>query len=90
MASIRRLKKDIDCLTFAVVDDSLAVGKSMDDISEIVQHIIDSRNDLRQRVNAGKQVAKADRKGYYRTIRKDLIASVDGAFTKLSDLVKQA
>lgn len=33
MASIRRLKKDIDCLTFAVVDDSLnclAVGKSMD------------------------------------------------------------
>lgn len=71
MASIRRLKKDIDCLTFAVVDDSLnclAVGKSMDDISEIVQHIIDSRNDLRQRVNAGKQVAKADRKGYYRTI----------------------
>ena len=67
MASIRRLKKDIDCLTFAVVDDSLnclAVGKSMDDISEIVQHIIDSRNDLRQRVNAGKQVAKADRKGY--------------------------
>ena len=89
MASIRRLKKDIDCLTFAVVDDSLnclAVGKSM----EIVQHIIDSRNDLRQRVNAGKQVAKADRKGYYRTIGKDLIASVDGAFTKLSDLVKQA
>ena len=89
MASIRRLKKDIDCLTFAVVDDSLnclAVGKSMDDISEIVQHIIDSRNDLRQRVNAGKQVAKA----YYRTIGKDLIASVDGAFTKLSDLVKQA
>ena len=88
MASIRRLKKDIDCLTFAVVDDSLnclAVGKSMDDISEIVQHIIDSRN-----VNAGKQVAKADRKGYYRTIGKDLIASVDGAFTKLSDLVKQA
>ena len=83
MASIRRLKKDIDCLTFAVVDDSLnclAVGKSMDDISEIVQHIIDSRNDLRQRVNAGN----------YRTIRKDLIASVDGAFTKLSDLVKQA
>ena len=92
MASIRRLKKDIDCLTFAVVDDSLnclAVGKSMDDISEIVQHIIDSRN-LRQRVNAGKQVAKADRKGYNRTIGKDLIASVDGAFTKLSDLVKQA
>ena len=25
-----------------------------------------------------------------RTIGKDLIASVDGAFTKLSDLVKQA
>ena len=39
MASIRRLKKDIDCLTFAVVDDSLnclAVGKSMDDILSLI------------------------------------------------------
>ena len=37
MASIKRLKKDIDYLTFAVIDDCLnclAYGKSTDDISE--------------------------------------------------------
>ena len=39
MASIKRLKKDIDYLTFAVIDDCLnclAYGKSTDDISWIL------------------------------------------------------
>lgn len=93
MASIRRLKKDIDCLTFAVVDDCLnclTYGKSTDDISEIVQQVIDSRNSMRQRVNGGKAVVKNERKAYYQAIYKDLMISVDGAFTKLSDLVKKA
>lgn len=93
MASIRRLKKDIDYLTFAVIDDSLnclAFGKSTDDISSVVEDIINSRNVLRQRVNAGKAVAKAERKAYYRGVRKDVMVAVDGAFSKLSEAVKQA
>ena len=56
MASIRRLKKDIDYLTFAVVNDSLnclAYGKSADELGDVVQQIIDARNDMRRRVNAG-------------------------------------
>ena len=92
MASIRRLKKDIDCLTFAVVDDCLnclVYGKSTDDISEVVQQIIDSRNEMRQRVNAGRQIPQTERRVYYRNICKDLMVSVDGAFSKLSDLVKK-
>lgn len=92
MASIRRLKKDIDLLTFAVVDDCLnclSYGKSTDDISGIVQDIIDKRNDLRQRVNAGKQNAQDQKKAYYQAICKDLMISVDGAFGKLSELVKK-
>lgn len=92
MASIRRLKKDIDYLAFAVVEDSLnclSYGKSTDDISEIVQNIIDTRNMMRLKVNAGKQVAKAEKKAYYRNICKELMVSVDGAFTKLSELVKK-
>lgn len=93
MASIRRLKKDIDLLTFAVVDDCLnclAYGKSVDDISEIVQNVIDSRNNMRQRVNAGRSIAKAEKKAYYKSICKELMISVDGAFSKLSGLVKTA
>lgn len=93
MASVRRLKKDIDCLTFAVVDDCLnclAYGKSTDDISEIVQNVIDSRNEMRLRVNAGKKVANGERKAFYKALCKDVMVSVDGAFSKLSDLVKKA
>jgi hypothetical protein len=93
MASIRRLKKDIDYLTFAVVNDSLnclAYGKSADELGDVVQQIIDARNDMRRRVNAGKAIAKGERKAYYQSICKDLMVSVDGAFSKLSDLVKKA
>lgn len=93
MASIRRLKKDIDCLTFAVVNDCLnclEYGKSKEDISEVVEQIIGSRNEMRQRVNAGKQIPQSERKAYYRNICKDLMVSVDGAFSQLSDLVKKA
>ena len=65
MASIRRLKKDIDYLTFAVVNDSLnclAYGKSADELGDVVQQIIDARNDMRRRVNAGKQLLREKEK----------------------------
>ena len=105
MASIRRLKKDIDCLTFAVVDDSLnclAVGKSMDDISEIVQHIsepevvnivkkmVEYRNETRSKISARKSFNdKKEARSYYKGISIDLLKTVDGEFTRLSELVKQ-
>lgn len=94
MASIKRLKKDIDYLTFSVVADcfnySIVTGKSNNQVSGIVQNIINSRNDLRERVSAGKKVVKAERKLYYKSIFKDLLIGVDGAFSKLSETVKQA
>ena len=91
MASIKRLKKDIDYLTFAVIGDSLnclAYGKDTDGISAVVEDIINTRNNLRLRVNAGKTVAKEEKKAYYRELYKDLMVSIDGAFSKLSELVK--
>ena len=92
MASIRRLKKDIDYLTFAVIDDSLnclAYGQSTDNVADVVEGVINKRNDLRRRVNEGKSVAKGERKAYYKGICKDLMESVDQSFTQLSELVKQ-
>lgn len=91
MASIKKLKKDIDYLTFAVIGDSLnclAYGKDTDGISAVVEDIINTRNNLRLRVNAGKTVAKEEKKAYYRELYKDLMVSIDGAFSKLSELVK--
>ena len=64
--------------------------KSADELGDVVQQIIDARNDMRRRVNAGKAIAKGERKAYYQSICKDLMVSVDGAFSKLSDLVKKA
>lgn len=93
MASIKRLKKDIDYLTFSVVADcfnySIVTGKTSNNVSEIVQNIINSRNDLRKRVCEGKRVVKGERKNYYKAIFKDLLVNVDGAFTKLSETVKE-
>lgn len=91
MASIRRLKKDIDYLTFAVIDDSvncLAYGKTTEEIAEIVETAVTKRNELRGRVCAGKQVPKGERKAHYKSIGKDLLESVDEAFSKLSEMVK--
>lgn len=93
MASIRRLKKDIDYLTLAVIDDclnSLSYGKSTDDISGIVQDVISTRNSMRQRVNVGRSLAKNEKRAHYHAIYKDLMVAVDGAFSKLSEIVKKA
>lgn len=93
MASIRRLKKDIDYLTFAVIADSLnclSYGKNTDDISGVVENVVEMRNTLRQKVNAGKALKAAEKKAHYRELRKEVMVSVDGAFTKLSELVKKA
>ena len=46
------------------------------------------RNELRGRVCAGKQVPKGERKAHYKSIGKDLLESVDEAFSKLSEMVK--
>ncbi len=92
MASIRKLKKDIDYLTFAVVDDCLnclCYGKNSDELSGIVQGVIDSRNALRQRMNAGRRLPKGERKAHFRAIAKEAMTAVDGAFKQLSDLVKK-
>lgn len=94
MASIRRLKKDVDYLTFSVIADcfnySIVSGKNNTQVSEIVQNIITSRNSLRSQINAARKMEKKDRKAQYKTIFKDLFVSVDAAFTKLSETVKEA
>lgn len=95
MASIRRLKKDVDYLTFSVIGDcfnySIISGKNNPHVSEIVKNIIATRNYLRDRINAGrKKQEKKEVKKYYDAIFNDLLKSVDQAFTELSEAVKKA
>jgi len=56
-----------------------------------VKNIIATRNDLRDRINAGrKKQEKKEVKKYYDAIFNDLLKSVDQAFTELSEAVKKA
>lgn len=93
MASIRRLKKDIDYLTFSVVGDCfnycIVKNNSNPQAGEIVRNIIAKRNELRDRINAaGKFENKKETRKYYDGIFNDLLASIDEAFTQLSETVK--
>ena len=94
MASIRRLKKDVDYLTFSVIADcfnySVVSGKSNAQVAEIVKQSVTTRNELRSRISGAKKVEKKDKKAYFKAIFKDLLVNTDAAFTKLSETVKQA
>ena len=67
MASIKGLKKDVDCLASAVISDcinyAIYAQRHDDEVSELVNDIISYRNDIRARIADGKRVAKAEKKG---------------------------
>ena len=91
MASIRRLKKDVDYLTFAVIADCMnynsSVGKSE---PEVVKKMVEYRNETRSKISARKSFNdKKEARSYYKGISIDLLKTVDGEFTRLSELVKQ-
>lgn len=94
MASIKGLKKDIDYLTFSVVADcfnySIITSKKDAEVAGIIQNVINTRNDLRERVSGAKRIDQKERKAYFKSIFKDLLINIDGAFTKLSETVKKA
>ena len=94
MASRRRLKKDIDYLSYEVMSDCynynyLHPGKA-EQVMEIVRDTIISRNQLIARVNHpdGKDNAKLV-KAHYKTVYADLFKNVDESFKKLSALIKE-
>lgn len=94
MANIKRLKKDIDYLTFSVVSDCiqytvLSGGENYEKVEALIQNILGSRSELRNRVCDGKRVPATEKKAYYTAIFRDLVQSVDEAFTELSDLIKK-
>lgn len=95
MASIRRLKKDIDYLTLTVIADcfncSIVSGKKNDEVSAIVNDTIAFRNTLLDRVRGAKKLEnKKEIKNYFKAISNDLFSGVDAAFTKLSGVIKTA
>lgn len=93
MASVRQIKKDIDYLVGEVISDCytylyLSENKNRDEVVEIMEDLVSKRNEFFHRANNPEKGAdrKQTRK-HYREIYKDLLVTVDGSFTKLSQLV---
>jgi len=93
MASRRKLKKDIDFLTFEVISDCynyiyLHPGNE-EKVMEIIKETVANRNNLIARTNHpdGKDNAKMV-KAHYKAVFTDLINNTDSSFTKLSELIK--
>ena len=89
MASIRRIKKDIDYLIGEVLSDCdtfmyLYPDKKHDEAIAIVVETVDLRNQLIERTRKVEGKSKA----HFRAIFEDLLKGVDGMFTRISALTK--
>jgi hypothetical protein len=89
MASIRLLKKDIDYLVSEVVSDCctftvLYPEKKQEEALDIINGVLDLRNDLISRVNHPEGKVKA----HYQAVFTDLLKGVDESFKKISALTK--
>ena len=94
MASLRKLKKEVDYLVSEVISDGYACmvihpSKNRDAVIGIIEEAVDVRNKLIDRANhpEEKHNARLIRK-YYRTLRAEMFDDIDALFQKLSDACK--
>jgi hypothetical protein len=90
MASLRRLKKDIDFLIEEVISDCctfmyLYPDKKRNEAIDIIQDSVELRNKLYGEANHPQE---NPRKEYFKAINKELLAGVDALFQRISDLTK--
>jgi len=89
--SLRGIKKDIDYVIGAFVDDcglflSVHKGENVEEVAGLIDEAVDLFNDLRNRsVNP-----EGDKRAWYQAIRKELVEKVDALYDKLSAAVKKS
>ena len=95
MASVKKLKKDIDNQVFELISDCFNYSElhpedKSDEVSGIITEAVNLRNDLIARVNNpdGKDEPKIVKK-YYQAITADMISGVDQLFKRLSSVSKK-
>ena len=92
MAKKRNVKKDIEFLTYEILNDCfLSIDthpeRNKDKISKLISETIAKRNELIQRVN-DRKVEKKDINKHFKAIYSDLMKSADVSFNTLSKLIK--
>jgi hypothetical protein len=90
--NLRDVKKDIEYVLSAFVDDCYFLAAcspdiSDDDLSNLLDEAIDLFNDLKDKVNVPVEGSK---KAYFNDLRKELLEKTDELYTKLSDVVKDS
>lgn len=95
MASIRRLKKEIDSMVYEVISDCFTFNElhpehKSSDVAGIISDAVNFRNDLMHRVN--NPDPSADPKGFkahYQLIDRDLTEGIDKLCERLSSVSKK-
>ena len=90
MASIKRLKKDIDFFIEEVISDCctfmyLYPDKKQEEAISIIRDAVELRNKLYDKTNHPQENPK---KAYYKAVNKELLEGVDALFQKISELTK--
>ena len=94
MASIRNIKKDIEFLVDEVISDSLLClsmqkGKEKEKIIEVINNMVETRNNLISKVNSAPKAKKSsESKAYFKEIYNELFETTDKSFEKLSKLIE--
>lgn len=90
--NLRDIKKDIEYVLSAFVDDCYFIASfnpdlSDDGLSSLLDKAIDLFNDLKDKVNVA---VVGSKKAYYNGLRKELLEKTDDLYTELSELVKNS
>ncbi len=94
MASLRKLKKEIDYLVSEVISDAYTClvihpSKNRDEVISIIEEAVNVRNTLIDQVNHPDEKHNPRLiKKYYQTLRTKMFDEIDALFQKLSDLCK--
>ena len=94
MASIRRIKSDIDYLANEVISDCYMAlyfnpEEKRSEIIAVIEETVAFRNEMIYKANhpADKHNPSLVRK-HYAQMRRDIMARIDGLFSKLSEICK--
>jgi hypothetical protein len=95
MASIRKLKKDIDSKVYELLSDCFTYSElhpqnKPDEVSGIVTDAVNFRNDLMHRVNnPDREIDPKGVRAHYQLINRELDEGVDRLCERLSSLSKK-
>ena len=93
--NLRDIKKDIEYVLGAFLEDCSVVASSNSKVaegtvSELMEEAVVLYNELRDKVNAKVNAKVDNKKAHYTELRKEIVSRTDALYEKLSAAVKDA